>query len=66
MMVLERWGLGAFSHTEAALSEMRFLCSEEHYIRLKQAGGGVGDSWWMLQEYNRSLLIVNMFPMIQE
>lgn len=34
-------GVGGFSPTEAALSEMRFLCSKFHYIRVQQAGGGV-------------------------
>lgn len=34
-------GVGVFSPTEAALSEMRFLCSKFHYIRVQQDGGGV-------------------------
>lgn len=34
-------GVGVFSLTEAALSEMRFLCSKFHYIRLQRGGGGV-------------------------
>lgn len=34
-------GVGVFSLTEAALSEMRFLCSKFHYIRVQQGGGGV-------------------------
>lgn len=41
MLLVDTWGLGAFSMAEAALSEMRFLCSKFHYIRVHQGGGGV-------------------------
>lgn len=34
-------GVGVLYPTEAALSEMRFLCSKFHYIRVQQGVGGV-------------------------
>lgn len=39
MLLVETWGLGLFSPTEAALSETRFLCSKFHYIRVQRGGG---------------------------
>ncbi len=37
MLVVEMWGLGFLSPTEAALSATGFLCSKFHYIRVQQA-----------------------------
>lgn len=50
-MMAETWGLG-FS-----LSEMRFLCSKLHYIKLEVE---LADSWFMLLGHNGGLLNVNM------
>lgn len=55
-MMAETWGLG-FSLTEASLSEMRFLCSKLHYIKLEVE---LADSWFMLLGHNGGLLNVNM------
>lgn len=41
LMLVGNVGVGAFSVTDAALSETRFLCSKFHYIRVQQGGGGV-------------------------
>lgn len=57
MLLVLTWGLGYTLPTEAALSEMRFLCSRFHYIRVQQGGGGVRrqlgygtrTQWWPAQ-----------------
>lgn len=36
LVVLKMWGVGGFSPTEAALSEMKFLCSKFHYVRVEE------------------------------